>query len=157
MLSDIIGKRFGRLTVLAHEQHNIWLCECDCGQYCYARTGTLKSGEKKSCGCLRKETATEQALKNSKNKFTGRKRTNAGYIAIYKPDHPNANVTGYVLEHRLVMENTLGRYLQKNEIVHHINGNKKDNRPENLQLMTRSTHQSYHLAERNRARAGGAK
>ena len=62
----------------------------------------------------------------------------SGYIKIFKPDHPNADVGGYVFEHRLVMEKHLGRYLTVKETVHHINHDKSDNRIENLQLMTQS-------------------
>lgn len=47
-------------------------------------------------------------------------------------------------EHRKIMEEYLGRKLEKNEIVHHINGNKRDNRIENLQLMTLSEHSRLH-------------
>lgn len=58
----------------------------------------------------------------------------AGYRLAYAPDHPMAQRNGHVLEHRLVMALALGRSLEPNESVHHINGNKLDNRLENLEL-----------------------
>jgi hypothetical protein len=64
----------------------------------------------------------------------GRTIDKDGYVLIKMPDHPYATNTGYVREHRLVMEQLLGRYLEPEEVVHHKNGNKADNRIENLEL-----------------------
>jgi len=56
--------------------------------------------------------------------------------------------TGYIYEHRLVMENHLGRLLNDDEVVHHVNGIKGDNRIENLVLTTKSAHSTEHGKER---------
>lgn len=58
--------------------------------------------------------------------------------------HPNATRNGYVLEHRIVVENHLMRLLDPNEVVHHLNENKKDNRIENLEVMSANQHAVLH-------------
>lgn len=68
----------------------------------------------------------------------------SGYIWEYCPNHPFAN-NQYVLQHRLVMERYIKRFLYPYEVVHHINENRKDNRIENLQLLSnRGEHNTIH-------------
>ena len=65
----------------------------------------------------------------------GRKVRKDGYVFIRAPEgHPNPGKYGYVLEHRLVMEKMLGRYLETHEVVHHLDGDPGNNAPENLEL-----------------------
>jgi len=68
--------------------------------------------------------------------------TSQGYTSIRNTDHPN-NVNGYVLLHRLMVEEKLGRYLEKDEIIHHKNGIRNDNRLENLIIVTRKKHKGF--------------
>ena len=65
---DLIGRRFGKLTVIKYygknkNNQNIWLCKCDCGNEIIVNTGNLNKGNVKSCGCLQKEKAKEANLK----------------------------------------------------------------------------------------------
>lgn len=58
------------------------------------------------------------------------------YWYVYLPDHPNTTKQGYFAEHRLIMEKKIGRYLKREEVVHHINEITTDNRIQNLQLFS---------------------
>lgn len=84
-----------------------------------------------------------------KTEYGGHKKVRCdGYIAVYCPGAHGATKEGYKMEHILVAEKMLGRYLADNEVVHHINHNRQDNRPENLAVMTASEHMSLHMKER---------
>jgi hypothetical protein len=64
-----------------------------------------------------------------------------GYLTVYEPTHPFAHKhNGRMLEHRLVMEQKVGRLLRTSEHVNHINHIRDDNRPENLEIMTATDH-----------------
>ena len=67
-----------------------------------------------------------------------------GYVYVFYPEHPFCNSKGYIMEHRFIMEGHLGRYLTKEEKIHHINGDKKDNKIQNLMLFpNHSKHLTY--------------
>jgi DNA-binding XRE family transcriptional regulator len=67
-----------------------------------------------------------------------------GRVGVYCPDHLAANNRGYVLRSRIVMEAYLGRDLSSSEHVHHKNGNKLDDRIENLEILSRKEHTKEH-------------
>lgn len=81
----------------------------------------------------------------------GRIQMRNGYVAIRCPEHPHADKAGNVMEHRLVAENKIGRYLTRGENVHHINRIRNDNRPENLEVLTAVEHRRLHRLEDARA------
>lgn len=105
-------------------------CECNCGElisiigkkgkpirFKKGHSGRLRVGNKNPC------------YKEGKRKCNG-------YLQILKPNHPYSNKKGYVYEHRLVMEEYIGRYLDPKEIVHHKDKNRLNNKIENLQLFS---------------------
>jgi hypothetical protein len=78
----------------------------------------------------------------------GRRIVKYGYVEVYCPDHPMAKKNGYALEHRKVASDVAGRPLAEDEEVHHINGVKSDNAPENLLVVKSGKHQQLHADHR---------
>lgn len=107
----------------------LWKCNlCDYTEYkirCRARTS-------KYCKNCCKGARYKGSLNG--NWKGGFKMHVDGYKYIYKPDHPFSVNHKYIMEHRLIFEKHLGRYLKSNEVIHHINENRLDNRIQNLKL-----------------------
>lgn len=68
------------------------------------------------------------------------------YVYAIVRNHPKRTKNDYVLLHRVVVENILQRELREDEVVHHVNHDTRDNRPENLKVMTRSEHAKHHAS-----------
>lgn len=91
----------------------------------------------KSCGLRLKRKLDPNVWRGNRSKrWNGGRIIRKGYALRWQPDHPTLIGTQrkYVYEHRLVMEKHLGRQLLRTEVVHHRNGDKLDNRVENLEL-----------------------
>lgn len=102
-----------------------------CSKEC---SGLLKVREGKDYGTW----AANHPLENNHQWKGGRRVREDGYV--YLRVHHSTEIT----EHRKVMEDVLGRKLLPDEVVHHKDGNKQNNDPNNLQVMSPSEHSSYH-------------
>jgi hypothetical protein len=123
-------------------------CKCGCGTQRdrFDNRGRERQFIDGHCGIkTRFQKGHRQSVLEKNTMWNGGKTTNLkGYILIKRPEHPRANNHGYIFEHIFVMEEYLGRYITKAEAVHHINKNVKDNRIENLMVMSFSEHSRFH-------------
>lgn len=71
-----------------------------------------------------------------------------GYKEIYIPNHPKAKANGCILEQRYIAEQIIGRILEDDEVVHHINGDRNNNNVSNLMIFkTQNDHARYHSGQ----------
>jgi len=146
-IPDLRGQRFGRLVVLDYAGRGVgkrpdhqWRCACDCGGERVTPFRSLKRGLAQSCGCLQREAVSKTGREHPL--YQGGKSHDAnGYVTLTSKEH---GARRHQREHRVLMELHLRRKLTRDEVVHHVNGNKKDNRLENLQVMTRAEHARHH-------------
>jgi predicted Zn-ribbon and HTH transcriptional regulator len=128
-------------------QQFVRVCECGCGQPTLVATKTWPP-----YGCVKGVPLRFLHNHHARGQRNGRWRNGTyhsqGYIMRYRPDHPASGKRGYVMEHRLVMEATLGRLLTDKEVVHHKDGNRANNTPSNLEVLLRSEHPSRHAGQR---------
>ena len=96
------------------------------------------------------ESRKKMAMSHKDGGIGFKKKRTDGYICVYFPDHPKSTKDGYIMAHVLVMECLIGRWLHDDEVVHHKNKQRDDNRKENLQLMTFKEHASFHMKERHK-------
>ena len=94
------------------------------------------SDQLKKAGIARRPKAKFPCGKDNCKWIGGKRLDGDGYVLVLAKWHPHAVQGGYVLEHRLVMEQILGRFLSREEVVHHIDKNKQNNDPSNLVLFS---------------------
>ncbi len=77
----------------------------------------------------------------------GKTHNSGGYVLVIDREHPRGNkYNGRVFEHIIVVEKVINRYVKREEVIHHINEVRNDNRPENLYLFpSNAEHMRYHF------------
>lgn len=125
-------------------QHNTTVVCAACGST--ARVYRAPSAEPPTfCSAACRDTAQRGAGNPAFN--GGRHQLANGYIVILAPSDPDADVRGYVLEHRIVARGLIGRQLTKREVVHHVDGDKTNNAPQNLRIFSSQAEHARHHAE----------
>lgn len=114
------------------------VCEgCGKGRWVRLLRGKPRHRLCKSCVAKIRSTGRHRELNNC---WKGGQYYSGGYVFVLKPDHPHARDDGYIKRAWLVLEEKLGRYLLPGSDVHHINGIKDDDRPENVIELSHSEH-----------------
>lgn len=117
----------------------IWATCVDCGK---ERWVTLAKDKPLSprCHSCANSIIGKKHIGSKNSHWKGGERYCKGYVIVLRPDHPCCWKDGYIKRARLVLEAKLGRYILPSMQVHHINGIKDDDRPENLEELPLSEH-----------------
>lgn len=115
-----------------------------------ARLGCSKQSVRRQLNVAGLLLTNEEKAERREERGNKSAHVSGSYNRIKAPGHPAANADGYVVEHRLVMESAIGRYLKPEEEVHHVNMKKLDNRIENLLMIgsSRDHHRLHKYMER---------
>ena len=161
--NDLTGQKFGKLTVIKRienksksDHHIKWLCKCECGESVITRGSSLRNGITKSCGCLVKDViakTNELGRKNnvydlSKDYGIGYSSNNNEVFYFDLEDYDKikdycwySNHDGYMCSSdknkHLIMHRFIMNEMDTEINIDHFNRNKKDNRKENLRLVTK--------------------
>ena len=155
-MNGMVGKEFGRWTVVEELPNRYsngkiaYRVECSCGTVATRRGDHLRSGRSKSCGCRTAERNRGLFREDHPGWRGGEHKNSDQYRMVYRPEHPNSKTNGYISEHRLVMSEFLGRPLLPSENVHHLNGDRADNRLSNLELWSTSQPPGQRVADKVR-------
>lgn len=103
-----------------------------------------KMGLRKTPEIEFKNRSESRARDKSSSWKGGKKVTAKGYCQVLIPEHPRADANGYVMEHIVVWESHTGIIVPMSCCIHHLNGDKTDNRIQNLCLMDRAAHTVFH-------------
>ena len=143
-MTTIYSTNYNKKVLFTGEPFILGYCKCGCNEEIRIRSGHY---------LRRFKYKHNMRGINHPNYRGGKRRTSHKYVEIYSPDHPNKNKRNCVYEHRLRMEEYLGRYLRPEEEVHHLDGLTINNRMGNLMyFVNRAEHRRYEMTGNQRSK-----
>lgn len=139
-------------TKLTKEQENKILTEYSNGKFANQLSKELGVYPQVITNCLRRNGIEVKKVwpgpvREQNYNWKGGIRFIKGYKHLLMLEHPDARRDGYIAEHRVIMEKKIGRRLGKEEVVHHMDGDIRNNHPDNLELHSSNGH---HLSEHSK-------